>query len=323
MELVSLLWGLAQIVGTGALTKLGENIFDEASPKVRELVGVIQRKLPQTKTAKAIAAGEELDYQQTFIDVEPIEQDPEVLKLADEVRSLIAKNQALQAKLDAEVAKVRAKNLQVNREKSYGNIQVNDKVEAKFFSGNHTHNYYGTNPDWLKTTEQEPSKTTPHNLLPQNLQLQINILPRQQAFDPLSRISNQTFKFHLKQTNPSGNDNSITEEYFVTGKVIQSQVKYISDSTVEYILKFRWDYKRKKIKWLSIPIAEEDRGDYGIYTFTVTGKSVNRIKIEEVKREAFDKDESFTKPLDINHKSARYGFQGLYEDVVLQLGLFA
>jgi hypothetical protein len=110
-----LLWGLAQIVGTGALTKLGENIFDEASPKVRELVDVIQRKLPQTKTAKAIAAGQSLDYEQTVIDVEPIESDPEVIKLADEIRSLIAQNQSLQAKLDAELAKVREKNTYINQ----------------------------------------------------------------------------------------------------------------------------------------------------------------------------------------------------------------
>ena len=143
MELVSLLWGLAQIVGTGSLTKLGENIFDEASPKVRELVGVIQRKLPQTKTAKALEAGQDLDYEQTVIDVEPIESDPEVVKLADEVRSLIAKNQELQAKLEAEVAKVRAKNLQVNRDRSQG-YQFNDKVEAKFVGGMH---YHGTDPD--------------------------------------------------------------------------------------------------------------------------------------------------------------------------------
>ncbi len=114
MELVTLLWGLAQIVGTGALTKLGENIFDEASPRVRELFGVIQRKFPQTKTAQAITAGKDLDYYQTFIDVEQIEQDPEVVKLAEEVQALIAKNQALQTKLNQEVAKVQAKYMQIN-----------------------------------------------------------------------------------------------------------------------------------------------------------------------------------------------------------------
>jgi hypothetical protein len=143
MELVALVWGLAQIVGTGALTKVGENILDAAAPKVRELVGTIQQKLPQSPTAKALNAGQELDYEQIIFDVKPIESDPEVLKLADEVRSLIAQNQALQAKLDAEVAKVRAKNLQVNRDKSQGYV-FTEKVEAKFIGGNH---YHGTDPD--------------------------------------------------------------------------------------------------------------------------------------------------------------------------------
>jgi hypothetical protein len=134
---------LLGIVGTGVLTKVGENITDELSPKVRELFGVIQRKRPQTKTAEAIEAGQELDYEQTVIDVEPIESDPEVLKLADEIRSLIAQNQSLQAKLDAEVAKVRAKNLQVNRDRSQG-YQFNEKVDAKFIGGTH---YHGKDPD--------------------------------------------------------------------------------------------------------------------------------------------------------------------------------
>jgi hypothetical protein len=66
-----------------------------------------------------------------------------LLKLADEVRSLIAQNQALQAKLDAEVAKVRAKNLQVTRDRSQG-YQFNEKVDAKFIGGTH---YHGKDPD--------------------------------------------------------------------------------------------------------------------------------------------------------------------------------
>lgn len=61
-----------------------------------------------------------------------------MIKLAAEIRSLIAQNQSLQAKLDAKVKKIRAKNIQVNRDqsyrdRSYGNIQVNDKVETEFF----------------------------------------------------------------------------------------------------------------------------------------------------------------------------------------------
>lgn len=145
MELVTLLLGLAGIVGTGALTKLGENIFDDASPKVKELFGMIQSKLPQTQTAQALEAGQDLDYDRTVIDVEPIESDPEIIKLADEVRSLIAKNQALQAKLDAAVAKVQARNLQVNRDNAQG-YQFTGDVKAQNIGGVHNH-YHGKDPD--------------------------------------------------------------------------------------------------------------------------------------------------------------------------------
>lgn len=121
MEPITLLLGLAAIVGTGALTKVGENTLDAVSPKIQEFFGAIQSKLPGSKTAKSLEAGQELDYKQTIIDVEPIERDPEVIKLADEIRSLIAQNRELQAKLDAEVAKIRTKNIQVNRDRSHGN----------------------------------------------------------------------------------------------------------------------------------------------------------------------------------------------------------
>jgi hypothetical protein len=59
-----LVWGLAQIFGTGALTKVGENLLDAASPKVRELYDVLLNKLPESPTTKAIKAGQELDYDQ-------------------------------------------------------------------------------------------------------------------------------------------------------------------------------------------------------------------------------------------------------------------
>ena len=142
MEPVTLLWSLAKIAGSGMLTRAAGNTFEAISPKIQELFGVIQSKLPGSKTAKALAAGQDLDYQQTIIDVEPIESDPEVIKLAAEIRSLIAQNQQLQAKLDAEAAKIRAKNIQVNR--SPGNVQFNDKVSAKFVGGVH---YHGIEPD--------------------------------------------------------------------------------------------------------------------------------------------------------------------------------
>jgi hypothetical protein len=125
MELVELIWSLAQIagqtVGNGALAKIGENILDATLPKVRELYDVLLNKLPESPTTKAIKAGQELDYDRLVIDVQAIEQDPEVIKLATEIRSLIAQNQDLQAKLNAEVAKIKAKNILVTRDKSQAN----------------------------------------------------------------------------------------------------------------------------------------------------------------------------------------------------------
>jgi hypothetical protein len=141
MEPVTLLLSLAKIVGTGVLTRAAGNTFDAVSPKIKEFFGVIQSKLPGSKTATALEAGQNLDYEQTIIDVEPIEQDPDVIKLADEIRSLIAQNQELQAKLDAEVAKIRAKNIQVNRDKSQG-YQFNAEVKNSPIGGNHTHHHY-------------------------------------------------------------------------------------------------------------------------------------------------------------------------------------
>jgi hypothetical protein len=121
MELVVLVWSLAQIVGAGVLTKVGENILDAASPKIQELFDVIERKIPQTKTAKALKSGQNLDYEQTIIDVEPIEQDPEVIQLSTEVLALIAQNQELQAKLKSAMTRIPTKNTQVIQGKSQGN----------------------------------------------------------------------------------------------------------------------------------------------------------------------------------------------------------
>jgi hypothetical protein len=143
MELVLFVWGLAQIagpiVGTGVLTKVGENLLDAASPKIRELYGALLNKLPESPTAIAIKAGQKLDYDQFVLDVEQIEQDPEVIKLAAEIRSLIAQNQELQAKLDAEVKKIRTQNTYINKGNS--SPMINGGIQ-----GGMTINY-GVKPD--------------------------------------------------------------------------------------------------------------------------------------------------------------------------------
>jgi hypothetical protein len=64
----TLLVTLAKIAGTGVLTRAAGNAFDAVSPKIQEFFGVIQSKLPGSKTAKALETGQELDYEQTIID---------------------------------------------------------------------------------------------------------------------------------------------------------------------------------------------------------------------------------------------------------------
>jgi len=115
MEPVSLLMGLLVIVGTGSLTKVGENITDQTVKLARSLWSVLTRKAPDSQTARLIEAGKEIDYQQAVIDVEAIADDPDVVKLLDEVRSLLSSNQELATKVEELVvqAKIGSKSVQV------------------------------------------------------------------------------------------------------------------------------------------------------------------------------------------------------------------
>ena len=101
MEPVSLLVGLLVTVGTGSLTKVGENITDETVKLARSLWSVLSHKAPNTQTVKAISAGKDFDTQQAVIDVEAIADDPDVIKLLNEVRSLLTSNQELATKVEA------------------------------------------------------------------------------------------------------------------------------------------------------------------------------------------------------------------------------
>ena len=101
MEPVSLLVSLVIAIGTGALSKVGENITDGTVNLSRSLWSILSRKAPDSQTARLIEAGKEIDYQQAVIDVEAIADDPDVVKLLDEVRSLLSSNQELAAKVEA------------------------------------------------------------------------------------------------------------------------------------------------------------------------------------------------------------------------------
>ena len=128
MEPVSLLVGLLVIVGPGSLTKVGANITDETVKLARSLWSVLSHKAPNTQTVKAISAGQDFDTQQAVIDVEAIADDPDVIKLLDEVRSLLTSNQEL-------AAKVVAWQLQLNQSKSDNPNKLAEKIGIVVQSG--------------------------------------------------------------------------------------------------------------------------------------------------------------------------------------------
>ena len=93
--------GILTIIGSGSLTKVGENITDGTGNLAKSLWAMLKRKAPNTQTVKLLAAGKEVDIQQAVIDLEPITNDPEMIKLLEEVRSLLASNKELAAKVES------------------------------------------------------------------------------------------------------------------------------------------------------------------------------------------------------------------------------
>lgn len=113
MDPVSSLVGLLVIVGTGALAKVGENIHDETVKQAQSLCSTLLQKFPNSPILQAIAAGQDIDYQQAVIDVEAIALDPEGAALLDQVRLLLDSNQELAAKVEALATQAKTENIQV------------------------------------------------------------------------------------------------------------------------------------------------------------------------------------------------------------------
>jgi hypothetical protein len=143
MEPVTVVLGLAAIIGTGALTKIGENMTDRSTPAVNKLFSWLRQRLPQSKTVAALQAGKDVDYQQAVIELEPILTEGEGAELLAEVRSAVAANQELQLQLEKAIAKIKSQQLQINRDRSQG-YQFNGDVDSKFIGGTH---YHSVNPD--------------------------------------------------------------------------------------------------------------------------------------------------------------------------------
>ncbi|PZO40648.1 MAG: hypothetical protein DCF19_12240 [Pseudanabaena frigida] len=110
------------------MSKVGENITDGTVNLSRSLWSILSRKAPDSQTARLIKAGQEIDYQQAVIDVEAIADDPDVVKLLDEVRSLLSSNQEL-------AAKVEALQLQLSQSKSDNPNKLAEKIGIVVQSG--------------------------------------------------------------------------------------------------------------------------------------------------------------------------------------------
>ena len=137
MEPVSLLVSLAIAIGTGALSKVGENITDGTVNLSRSLWSILSRKAPDSQTARLIESGQEIDYQQAVIDVEAIADDPDVVRLLDQVRSLLSSNQELAAKveeLQSELSQSKSQNPNKLAEKIGIVVQSGGKADIATFN---------------------------------------------------------------------------------------------------------------------------------------------------------------------------------------------
>jgi hypothetical protein len=117
-------------VGDGAIAKVGENAVDGVGNLSQRLWAMLRRKAPDTDTVKKLGTGKEIDYQQAVIDVEVIADDPDVVKLLDEVRSLLASNQELAAKVESLQKQL----------KSGDTISIGKQVNVKQLGQNNTQN---------------------------------------------------------------------------------------------------------------------------------------------------------------------------------------
>ena len=137
MELVTVALGLATIVGTGALAKVGENMTDRTPQAVTNFLSWLAHKLPHSKAIPALRDGKDIDYNEAAIELEPILKDPEVKRLLEAARSAVEENEELKAKLEEAITKIQPRITQINRDHSQGN-QFNGNVTAGVMGGNNT-----------------------------------------------------------------------------------------------------------------------------------------------------------------------------------------
>jgi hypothetical protein len=103
MEPVTILLGLATIIGTGALSKVGENITDKGTKVAIDLYHFLKRKLPNSSTLKSIEAGEMIDYGKAYLELKLVADDAEAVPLFTAVKTEVEANPELAKKVEAEL----------------------------------------------------------------------------------------------------------------------------------------------------------------------------------------------------------------------------
>jgi hypothetical protein len=105
MEPLTLLIGLATIVGTGALTKVGENLVDEAPKAAKRLFEFLKRQAPASETVRLLESGGSIDYGRAYLELQPIVEEPAAIELLEAIQVQVAANPELAAKVQAELDK--------------------------------------------------------------------------------------------------------------------------------------------------------------------------------------------------------------------------
>jgi hypothetical protein len=103
MEPVTVVLGLAAIIGTGALTKIGENITDKLTQHVENYREFLKRKAPNSNTVKALESGGSIDYGQAHQELESVAKDTEAIDLVAAIQAELAANPKLKEWIEQEL----------------------------------------------------------------------------------------------------------------------------------------------------------------------------------------------------------------------------
>lgn len=129
------------------------------------------------------------------------------------------------------------------------------------------------------------------------------------------KLNNKPFDYYEDHTGETW-IGTTGKELFANGETQGCQITEIEPDKIQVNLSFRWHYVRKFYRGIGSEYEREPRDDNGIYKFEVQHRGFRGLVINETAREAFESD---GRVLNIEHDSARCGFQGVIEDVIANL----